>query len=323
MFKWIERKILRPIIKNPVESLLAGAAVATMGPAAAGVIGKLSVGTKVALASSAASTAGAILTRNDAKKENTRVLAANKAESERVYEQNKKEVVESREYNEGVRENYYDNLVKDAQKAGINPLTALRAGGGSAYGNAVAGTMAQGVMMDGVYATPTLTRNPIAAGIETGVQVGLEQMNRANYNAHDVRMAKLRGQINRANALSIHKLTTDEIDYTGYDQGDAVPVKFGFQDFTVPLEIAKRLRIAPNDYVELGVIQELFGEASGVIAELAQAGIKHQYGIYGPQLLGSVNDKKYQNKGSQITVNPIEQQGWSNEWRHHVDRALQ
>jgi len=183
--------------------------------------------------------------------------------------------------------------------------------------------MAQGVMMDGVYATPTLTRNPIAAGIETGVQVGLEQMNRANFQAHDVRMAKLRGAISKANALSIHSATTDEIDYTGYEQGDAVPVKFGFQDFTVPLEIAKRLRIAPNDYVELGVIQELFGEASGVIAELAQSGIKHQYGIYGPELLGSVNDKKYQNKGSQITVNPIEQQGWSNEWRHHVDRALQ
>ena len=74
MFKWIERKILRPIIKNPVESILAGAAIATMGPAAAGTIGKLGAGTKVALASSAASTAGAILTRNDARKENSRVF---------------------------------------------------------------------------------------------------------------------------------------------------------------------------------------------------------------------------------------------------------
>jgi hypothetical protein len=204
MFKWIERKILRPIIKNPVESILAGAAIATMGPAAAGTIGKLSAGTKVALASSAASTAGAILTRSDAKKENTRVLAANKAESERVYEQNKKEVVESREYNTGVRENYYDNLVKDAQKAGINPLTALRAGGGSAYGNAVAGTMAQGVMMDGVYATPTLSRNPIAAGLETGVNVGLAEFTRQQNYSHESRMDELQKSLMKAQINSMN-----------------------------------------------------------------------------------------------------------------------
>ncbi len=203
MFKWIERKILRPIIKNPVESALAGAAIVTMGPAAAGAIGKLSAGTKVALASSAASTAGAILTRNDVKKENTRVLAANKAESERVYEQNKKEVVESREYNTGVRENYYDNLVKDAQKAGINPLTALRAGGGSAYGNAVAGTLAQGVMMDGVYATPTLTRNPIAAGLETGVNVGLAELTRKQNYSHESRMDELNKSLIKAQIKSM------------------------------------------------------------------------------------------------------------------------
>ena len=203
MFKWIERKVLRPIIKDPVESILAGAAIATMGPAAAGVIGKLSVGTKVALASSAASTAGAILTRNDAKKENSRVLAANKAESERVYERNKREVVESREFNEGVRENYYDNLVKDAQKAGINPLTALRAGGGSAYGNAVAGTMAQGVMMEGVYATPTLSRNPIAAGLETGVNVGLAEFTRKQNYSHESRMDELNKSLIRAQIQSM------------------------------------------------------------------------------------------------------------------------
>jgi len=295
MFKWIERKILRPIIKNPVESILAGAAIATMGPAAAGTIGKLSAGTKVALASSAASTAGAILTRNDAKKENNRVLAANKAESERVYEQNKKEVVESREYNTGVRENYYDNLVQDAQKAGINPLTALRAGGGSAYGNAVAGTMAQGVMMDGVYATPTLTRNPIAAGLETGVQIGLENINRAKFEAHDVRMAKLRGQIDRANALSINKATSNEIDYSMYNQGDGVPVKFGLQDFTIPVEIARRLEIAPNDYVEAGVMAELFGEASELFTSFAIEGYKDMYDMTPYGLLGSRNNRTNRN----------------------------
>ncbi len=221
----MERKILRPIIKNPVESILAGAAVATLGPAAAGAIGKLSAGTKVALASSAASTAGAILTRNDAKKENNRVLAANKAESERVYEQNKKEVVESREYNTEVRENYYDNLVKDAQKAGINPLTALRAGGGSAYGNAVAGTLAQGVMMDGVYATPTLSRNPIAAGLETGVNVGLAEFTRQQNYSHESRMDELNKSLIKAQVKSMNA----EIARGKYDD-EELDLKFAGQD---------------------------------------------------------------------------------------------
>ncbi len=228
MFKWIERKILRPIIKNPVEAIIGGAAIATMGPAAAGVIGKLSAGTKVALASSAASTAGAILTRNDAKKENTRVLAANKAESERVYERNKKEVVESREYNTGVRENYYDNLVKDAQKAGINPLTALRAGGGSAYGTAVAGTMAQSVMMDGVYATPTLSRNPIAAGLETGVNVGLAEFTRQQNYSHESRMDEL----NKSLILAQVKSINSEIARGNYDD-EALDLKFAGADVEI------------------------------------------------------------------------------------------
>jgi len=233
MFKWIERKILRPVIKNPVESILGGAAIATLGPGAAGTIGKLSAGTKVALASSTASTAGAILTRNDARKENTRVLAANKAESERVYERNKKEVVESREYNEGVRENYYDNLVKDAQKAGINPLTALRAGGGSAYGNAVAGTMAQGVMMEGVYSTPTLSRNPIAAGLETGVNVGLAEFTRQQNYTHESRMDELQKSLMKAQINSMNselKRGKDDVPLlvTAFDPTGKVP------DFLIP-----------------------------------------------------------------------------------------
>ncbi len=313
MFKWIERKILRPIIKNPVESILAGAAIATMGPAAAGTIGKLSAGTKVALASSAASTAGAILSRNDAKKENNRVLAANKAESERVYERNKKEVVETREYNTGVRENYYDNLVKDAQKAGINPLTALRAGGGSAYGNAVAQTMAQGVMMEGVYAAPTLSRNPIAAGLETGVKVGLAEFTRQQNYSHESRMDELQKGLIKAQIQSMNsdlKRGKDDVPLlvTAFDPTGKLP------DFLIPNP--ELLEYSAAEFrASLGAIATSFALQNNITKDEAK------------EILTAMWENRRKNiaaKGRpEVTVTPLarnnfENPSWSTEWVNHV-----
>jgi len=127
-----------------------------------------------ALIGGAAATVGAVLTRNDNKKEAARVAAANKAEAARVQKENKAEAarveqVRKQEQKEAiadntkVRENYYKNVVSDAQSAGINPLTALRTGAGSGYGSTVQGTIRQpvmrdGVYLEGVYQTPTLSR---------------------------------------------------------------------------------------------------------------------------------------------------------------------
>lgn len=245
-----------------------------------------------ALIGGAAATVGAVLTRNDNKKEAARVAAANKAEAARVQKENKAEAarveqVRKQEQKEAiadntkVRENYYKNVVSDAQSAGINPLTALRTGAGSGYGSTVQGTIRQpvmrdGVYLEGVYQTPTLSRNPLDVGLSTATSLGMSEMTRLNSNAHDVRMAKLRGQIDRANALSINKATSNEIDYNGLSK---VPVSFGHLDFHVPVEIAKRLRIAPNDQIEAGVIQELFGESSELFTTFAQGAFEEQMGI--------------------------------------------
>jgi hypothetical protein len=296
MFKWIERKILRPVVKRVeknIKPILGLGAAAALGPVAGATMGKLTVSaaTKTALLSGAANVAGAVLTRNDARKENNRVLAANKAEAQRVQKINEQAVEKAQKQNTEVRENYYKNVVEDAQAAGINPLTALRTGGGQGYATAVAGTMNNAVLMEGVYATPTLTRNPLAAGLEAGTNIYLQELTRQKQYSHETRMDELNRSLKKA---QIKSMTGDLIDYTGYNQGDGVPVKFGLQDFVVPLEIAKRLRIAPNDYVEAGVIQELFGEASEIFTAFAQSGYNHMYGIYTPNLLGSRNDRKDQ-----------------------------
>jgi len=171
-----------------------------------------------ALIGGASATVGAALTRRDNEKEAARVAAANKAEAARVAEANKKEAAAVEEMrmaeqykaiqeNTEVRENYYKNVVSDAQSAGINPLTALRTGAGSAYGNAVAGTIRQpvmrdGVYLEGVYQTPTLSRNPIAAGLEAATNIGLADFTRQKQYTHESRMDDLRRQLMTAQIKS-------------------------------------------------------------------------------------------------------------------------
>jgi hypothetical protein len=205
MFKWIERKIIRPLIKKP-EKLLAVGAAAALGPVAGATLGKLtaSAATKTALISGAANLAGAVLTRNDAKKENNRVLAANKAEAQRVQKVNEQAVEKAQKQNTEVRENYYKNVVEDAQAAGINPLTALRTGGGQGYATAVAGTMNNAVLMEGVYATPTLSRNPVAAGIEASTNIYLQELTRQRQYNHESRMDELNKSLIKAQIHSMN-----------------------------------------------------------------------------------------------------------------------
>jgi hypothetical protein len=225
MFKWIERKIIRPVIKDPKKLLGVGAAVA-LGPAAASALGKVAVGsaTKTALVSGAANLVGATLTRRDAKKENNRVLAANKAEAQRVQKVNEQAVEKAKEQNTEVRENYYKNVVEDAQAAGINPLTALRTGGGAGYATAVAGTMSNAVLMEGVYTTPTLSRNPLAAGLEAGTNTYLQELTRQKQYTHESRMDELQKSLMKAQIQSMNA------EIANGRNGEDVDLKFAGMD---------------------------------------------------------------------------------------------
>lgn len=157
------------------------------------------------LLSGVASLAGSLLTRRDARKEAARVDAANKAEAARIQQANQILADKVTAENTEKRKNYYSNLVSDSQSAGINPLTALRTGGGMGYATAVGATMSNAVMLEGVYRTPTLSRNPLAASIDSGMSTYMGSMRMRQSQAHDVRMNELNSKLSRANSLALQK----------------------------------------------------------------------------------------------------------------------
>ena len=167
-----------------------------------------------------ASLAGALLTRRDAKKEAARVAAANRAEAARIQKANAAAAASARKQNTQVRQNYYKNVVSDAQAAGINPLTALRTGGGAGYATAVAGTMSNPVMMEGVYMAPTLSRNPLAAGMEAATNTYLSELSRQKQYTHESRMDELNRALKVATLKSMKAELTRSNLPTNVNQKD-------------------------------------------------------------------------------------------------------
>ena len=109
--------------------------------------------------------------------------------------------------NERRQSDYYVNLRNAAEKGGINPLTALRSGGGMGYSN-LAGRITQ----------PLMTRSPLAAGISAASNVytnfSMTRMNQLHDSqmqmqqfAHDERMTRLSSSLQRAARLQELALT--------------------------------------------------------------------------------------------------------------------
>lgn len=298
-----------------------------------------------ALIGGATATVGAALTRRDAKKETARVAEANKKEAARVQAENKKEAArvealrkseqkEAIKENTQVRENYYKNVVADAQAAGINPLTALRTGAGASYGTAVAGTirtpvMRDGVYLEGVYQTPTLSRNPIAAGMEAATNIGLAQMTRRKQESHDVRMAELRGRINRANSLAIQGFTGSpdgklppRDQWWRYVKNSDGSLKIDDQGYAVERvaltsePLTRNWRLGNFSYV--GHNPEAFESSLG---EMVGSGKAHVAAGLPQGVADYIRGVKEQ-VDAPMSRNNFQNPNWSNEWRHHVNDAL-
>jgi hypothetical protein len=168
---------------------------------------KLIAGKKIvqqAAVAGASQLLGATLTRRSAKKEAARVAAANRAEAARIQKINEAKAAQAQKQNTQVRQNYYKNVVSDAQAAGINPLTALRTGGAAGYATAVAGTMANSVMLEGIYQAPTLSRNPLAAGLEAATNTYLSELTRQKQYTHETRMDELNRALKVATLKSMN-----------------------------------------------------------------------------------------------------------------------
>jgi hypothetical protein len=281
------------------------------------------------LFSGLASLAGAALTRREAKKEAARVAARNRAEAARIQKVNQAAAAKAQKQNTQVRQNYYKNVVSDAQSAGINPLTALRTGGGAGYATAVAGTMSNAVMLEGVYEAPTLSRNPLAAGLEAATNTYLSEITRQKNYSHDVRMAELRGSIDRANMLAVKGVTGSPDGklpprdqwwrYVREADGSLKTDAQGYAIERVALTsepLTRDWRLANFSY--RGHNPEAF-ESS--LAEMAGSGKAHAAAGLPQGAMQYLRELRY-SIGSPISRAPFENDEWSNEWRSHVNGAL-
>lgn len=209
--------------------------------------------------------------------------------------------------NEERRGDYYVNLRKDAEKGGFNPLTALRSGGGMGYSN-LAGRITQ----------PLMTRSPLAAGISAASNAYTNYaMTRMNQQ-HDEKMTRLRSELYRADALAIHSATQAVDVYAQYP--DKIPVKFGYKSFVIPTEIAKRMRINPNERVSIGELEEIFGEVGGNLS--SAAAIEAQRKMFGVSYFGLLSGDPEQ---IQVTKQELQTpaQTWADGIRSIIDNASQ
>jgi hypothetical protein len=222
--------------------------------------------------------------------------------------------------NEQRREDYYVNLRNDAQKGGFNPLTALRSGGGMGY-SSLAGRLTQ----------PLMTRNPLAAGISAASNAYTNySMTRMN-QAHDEKMTRLRGEINRANSLAMHSLTMSPDGklpprdqwwrYEREPDGSLKTDAGGYAIERVHLTsepLTRKWRLGNFSYT--GHNPEAFESGYGEMA----ASAKVHVGAGMPQGAMQYIDNLRISIGSPVTRNaPFENKEWSNEWRNVVNGALQ
>lgn len=167
-------------------------------------------------------------------------------------------------YLEDSKANDLSKTVKAAEKAGINPLTAIRSGAGNYQSN-------RAIM-------------PSMSGYEFAVQAMSQGARSAIAYAETYREraldALLKTQQVKAleveTALDKKRLNEKVVDvYAGFP--DKIPVKFGFKSFAIPTEIAKRSGIEPYDRVTAGEIAELMGEGAELITSPALAAQSEQY----------------------------------------------
>lgn len=232
-------------------------------------------------------------------------------EESRAY--NRKELEESRAYSRGE----LGRLVQDAQKAGFNPLTLLRAGGGAGYssgagyaplssGSLTGGTVTSGALTSSSLTSGSLTATPISrqAPVEQAVggsPVGdfLAEFGRdfaANFDpfAFDRREQEYRlveSQIASYNAGTLSRSAPPSVnqhygssDYEGRPSGQAgalgKPAKWDPGDVSVT-NPWKDYDVNPN-VSDGSVYEDRYGEVGGSIAGLGVAVADAWHNLSGP-----------------------------------------
>jgi hypothetical protein len=166
------------------------------------------------------------------------------------------------------RDNHFVNLRESARRAGVNPLTALRATGGGGYGQYV----------------PLLSRSPLGEGISAGTSF-YANMQRDMYftrqnQAHEMRLNKMSNRaVDRRASMNANK----EFDYGAVER---IKVQFGGKTLMLKSNVARRLKILPGDDLMPGELSEISGELWGeVVSALGTEAAAEVLGVSVTELL--------------------------------------
>lgn len=155
-------------------------------------------------------------------------------------------------------------LRKDAEAAGFNPLSALR------YGGRPTPFVGQVPMLSGHSFYADAVRN---IGNIAGKAIN-------HYSSYNVEQRKLNTALKKAELSHLNKLAAPvkaAVDVYG-DMKD-VPVQYLLKKFTLPVDMAKRLRIPPNANLSAGEMAEIMGEGVEGINLFAHDGQVATFGI--------------------------------------------
>lgn len=240
-------------------------------------------GTKagIAVAAGAATSAVSAIAQADAdKKRNAaaeaayqRQLAEQQKERERqaaIDAANKSEQLAIDEKNRATAKadaaNKYVDMNAAAEKAGLNPLTVLRATGGTGFGayGGYGAVMRQGLVQPTISA-PILSSSSVATQIGLGAVKGfIDYKSNEKANEHYDRLNELDLE-QRQLDIKLGKAQLDNItaqdEYAKY--GEKIPVKNGVNIQLLDTTVAKRMGIKPNDRLTAGDLEQILGEFHG------------------------------------------------------------
>lgn len=140
-------------------------------------------------------------------------------------------------------------LRESAEKAGFNPLTALRSGAGNFQSNTAILPSMSGYQ----FAVEAMSQ-----GVNSAVQYATTYKERALdalYKTTSIQSMQADIALTKS---KLNGLGQKQDPYAGYTK--KIPINFGDTKFEMPLDMAKRLGIEPNANLSFGEMAELFGE---------------------------------------------------------------
>ena len=215
-------------------------------------------------------------------------------------------------------------LRDDAQAAGFNPLTVLRATGGQGFNKGSSGALASATFWGNFANVGVSALNEFDPYNQKRKELDMQQ-SVANLDNTKTSTAYTKGLIGQ--------LASNTDPYAPYK--DSIPVRVGRETLQLDMSVAKRMRIEPNSVITPGDLEELLGEVHGNIASTVAVEIQEAVlpgsgvtGVYG-KLENPLpyNAQEKLRKGMtwlkerspdalRMEINPFSNPAWSNEYKN-------